>query len=99
MGGGGGGVQTHPPSEKSQKCNTNPNPLKNYEATKPAFNVGPSSACQGNTIKMAFCRRPDDGPLLVLFGSSCPLSNHQKQKKNIARVGPPLAKLSGSSHV
>ena len=26
--------------------NTGPDPLKNHNATKPTFNVGPSSACQ-----------------------------------------------------
>ena len=30
--------------------NSGPGPLKNYEATEPAFNVGPSSARQRNTI-------------------------------------------------
>ena len=37
----------------------------------------------------------DDGPLLVLFGSSIPSST----KKNSVRVGPTLTKLSGSAHV
>ena len=27
-----------------------PDPLKNHEATKPALNDGPSSACQRNAI-------------------------------------------------
>ena len=30
--------------------NTGPNPLKKYKTTKPAFNVGPSSARQRNAI-------------------------------------------------
>ena len=30
--------------------NSGPDPLKNHKATKPAFNVGPSSACQRNTV-------------------------------------------------
>ena len=29
--------------------NTGPNPLGNHKAIKPAFNVGPSLACQRNT--------------------------------------------------
>ena len=37
-----------PPPEKSQKYsfvkNSGPDPLKSHKATKPAFNVGPSSA-------------------------------------------------------
>ena len=40
------------------------------QGTKLAFNVGPSSASQRNAIKMTFCWRPYDGPLIVLFGSS-----------------------------
>ena len=43
------------PPEKAQKkigflSNSGPDPLKNYEATEPAFNVGPSSARLRNTI-------------------------------------------------
>ena len=45
--GGTGGPDS---PEKSQKIgflsNTGPDPLKNYKATKPAFNVWPSWACQ-----------------------------------------------------
>ena len=39
-------------------------PLKNHNATKPAFNVGPPSARQ----------RAENGPLLVVFTSSLPSS-------------------------
>ena len=49
---GGQGVRTTP--EKSQNIgflsNAGPDPLKNHKATKPAFNVGPSSARQRNAI-------------------------------------------------
>ena len=41
--------------------NTGPDPLKNYKATKPAFNVGLSSARQRNAISMAFRWRVDNG--------------------------------------
>ena len=57
------GVQgsAHTPA-KSQKyrvsSNTGPDPLKNHKATKPAFNIGPSSARQYN----AFRWRAYDGP-------------------------------------
>ena len=57
MGGsrGGQGVRT-PFPEKSHKyrviSNTGLDPLKNHKATKPAFNVGPSSA---------------SGPMMALF--------------------------------
>ena len=51
MWGGGGGATGGPDpllTLKSHKSigllsNTGPDPLKNYQATKPAFNVGPSS--------------------------------------------------------
>ena len=81
----GQGVQT--PPEISQKyrvfSNTGPEHLK----TMPAFNVGPSSACQRNPIS-------DDCPLLVVLGSSLP---HYLKKYGV-RVGPPLAKVSGFAH-
>ena len=51
---GGGGAWVPDPPEKSQKyrvsLQTGPDLLKNHKATKPAFNVGPSSARQRNTI-------------------------------------------------
>ena len=47
---GGQGSEPPPPPEKLQNIvflsNTAPDPLKNHKATKPAFNVGPSSARQ-----------------------------------------------------
>ena len=64
--------------------NTGPDPLKNHNATKPAFNDGPSSACQCDTIlMMAHFKWYFD-----------PLSPHQKK----VRVRPHLTKLSGSAH-
>ena len=61
-----------PPPEKSQKYRvfSNTGPLKNHKATKPAFNVGLSSARQRNAILMVFRWRADDGPILVVFGST-----------------------------
>ena len=44
----------HPLPENHKKSgffsNTGPDPLKNHEATKPEFNVGPSLARQRNVI-------------------------------------------------
>ena len=80
-GGGAGGPDppphTHTHTQNNHKnigflSNTGPDPLKNHKATKPSFNVGPSLACQRNAIQMAFRWQADDGPLLVLFGSSLP---------------------------
>ena len=45
---------------------------------------------------MVFGWRADDGPLLVVFGSSLPSST--KQTTNNVRVGAPLTKRSGSPH-
>ena len=54
----GGNRVSGPPPEKSQKLgfvsNTGQDPLKNHKATKPAFNVGPLSARQRNTIYIVF---------------------------------------------
>ena len=61
------------------------------------FNVWSSSAGPANKtpFKWSFAAwRADGGPCLVVFGSSLPSST----KKNVARVGPPLTKLSGSAH-
>ena len=48
------GQEPPPPPWKITKIgflsNTGPDPLKNLKATKPEFNVGPSSARQQNTI-------------------------------------------------
>ena len=67
----GGDRGSGPPPEKSQKYRV---PLQywsgNHKATKPAFNVGPSSACQRNAISMVFRWHANDGPLIVVFGSS-----------------------------
>ena len=63
-----------PPPEKSQKYRVSLQywsvSLENHKATKPAFNVEPSSAHQRNTILMEFRWRANDDPLIVVFGSS-----------------------------
>ena len=79
MGGSkGGGAMSPDPPEKSQNIgflsNTGPDPLKNHKATKPTFNVSHHRPAS----EMAFRWRADDGPLLVLFGSSLPISKTKK---------------------
>ena len=65
--------------------NTGPDPLKNCKATtRPKFNVKPSLGRQRNPIKMAFCWRADDSPLLVVFWSSLLSST----KKNLSKLDP-----------
>ena len=51
-GGGGQGVGTPLENQKNIRfvSNTGPDPLKHHRATKPAFNVGPSSARQRNAL-------------------------------------------------
>ena len=78
--GTGPGPPLPPPPLKNHKnilSNTGPDPLKNRKATKPTFNVGPSSTSQRNAISMAFQRnaismtfrwKANDGLLLVIFG-------------------------------
>ena len=71
-GGEGQGVRIPPEKHKNIRflCNTGPDPLKNYKATKPAFNVWPSSARQRDAISLAFRWRADDGLIKAVFGSS-----------------------------
>ena len=73
---GSGGPDPHP--EKNTKTigflsNTGLDPLKNYKATKPAFNVAP----------MAFRWRADEGPLIVV---SCILPQSTKKTKKKIKV-------------
>ena len=64
--GGGGAGGLDPPEKSGFSSNTDPDPLKSHKATKPAFDVGPSSACQGNLISMVFCWQADV-PLMVVW--------------------------------
>ena len=85
---GTGGLDPPPPPEKIQNIgflsNTGSDPLKKHKATKPAFNVGPSSA----SWHFADC------PLIVDLD---PSSHHHL--KIIVKIRPPLTKLLGSAHV
>ena len=79
---GSGSPSIHTPL-KTHKNIGFPSNTENHKATKPAFNVGPSSARQRNGIK-----------LIVAFGSSLP----SLTKIKVVKVRPPLTKLSGSAH-
>ena len=57
--------------------NTGPDPLTNYKATKPAFNVGISSARQRNAF--------NDGPLIVYLD---PPSTLQLKDPKPVKFGP-----------
>ena len=79
---GGGTRGPHPALLKNHKAirflsNTGTDSLETHKATKLAFILGlPAKRCSNQT---AFCWQTDDGPLLVVFGSSLPSStkNHQ----------------------
>ena len=62
---------------------TSPDPLNKM----PAFNVGLSSARQRNAIYMADRWRADDGPLIVVFGSS--LVSTLVNLKEKSKLDPP----------
>ena len=64
-------------------------PLKNIKATKPAFNVWPSSARQ--RFKWRFA----GGPMTALFSGFC----IQSLPKKSSQSWTPMKKLSGSAHV
>ena len=68
--------------------NTGSDPLENHKATKPAFNVGPTSASQQNSFKSAFRWRAEDDALLVVIGSSLPSSTKSKKIVWFAHVLP-----------
>ena len=61
-------------------------------SAKPAFNAGPLSTRQ----RKAFRWRTDDGPLLVVFGSSLPsLARQKTRKKTLSELSwTPLTILS-----
>ena len=63
--------------------NIGPDPLKNHKVTKPASNVGLSMVRHGGSM------------LAHLWWYLDRLSPHQL-RKNVVKVEPPLAKLSGS---
>ena len=94
--GGTGGLD--PPPLKNHNhigfpSNTGPDPLKKSQGYQANIRCW---AINGTTVKRhlnGVCWRADVGPRMVVFGSSLPLSTN---KKNVDKVGPPLAKLSGS---
>ena len=51
--------------------------------------TGPSSTHQRNAIKMAFRWRANDGPLIVVFGSSLSSRTENKRKKTRQSWTPP----------
>ena len=81
--GGGEGVQTSLKNHKNIGflSNTGPDPLKN-QSYQARFNVG-TLACQRNAISRAFPWQADNGPLIVVFGSSLSSSTKKKPPKNV----------------
>ena len=62
----------------SKLSNTGPDPLKNHKATKPAAMLG-----HHWPPAMAFGLQADDGPFIVIFGSSITSS-----KKKVINLDP-----------
>ena len=85
-----GGRRSGPSPEKSQNIgflsNTGPDLLEKHNASKPAFNVRPSSARQQMPFKRRFAGGPIMVPLLVAFGAS--LSSSTKKKKTLSELDP-----------
>ena len=101
MRGSRGGAESPDPPLKNHKnigflCITGLDPLENHKATKPAFNVGPASACERKAISMAFRWRAHGGPFIAIFGSSIPPStkkqNNTKTKKKLCQSWTPSDK-------
>ena len=95
MCGSDGGPGGRTPSLENHKSigflgKTGPDPMKNHKATKPAFNVGPSSVRQRNGISMALRWWVDNSPLLVFLDPLAPY-----QLKTVVRAEPPRQKNLG----
>ena len=95
---GVGGTGAPDPSLKNHKnigfhSKPGPDPWKNHKATKPAFNVGQSSARQRDAISMAFRWLANNGPLLVVFGPSLPLSIYREKKRFLKKRSSELDPL------
>ena len=86
--GGGGGVQASPGKLLGYPSNAGPDPLENHKATKPAFNVRPSLACQRNADEMAFRWWADVGPPMVGFLSSLISSTKENKNKPLSKMVP-----------
>ena len=100
MGGSRGGGGSGPPLKIHKNIgflsNTGPDPQKNHKATKPAFNVGQSSAPASETpFRWHFAGGPMIAHLKCYLD---PLSPHQLKKK-LSNLDHPLTKPSGSAHV
>ena len=88
----GGTVGRDPPRKITKNigfhCNTGPDPLKYHKATKPAFNVGPSSAHPAKHRLNGVCWRADDGQYIAVSGSSIPSPTAKKRKKMLSNLDP-----------
>ena len=82
---GGGGDRGSGPPEKSQKyrvlSNTGLDPLKITNLRSQHSMLGHHRPASETSFKWRFSWRADDGPPVVLFGSSFPSSKKKKKKK------------------
>ena len=99
---GEGGPDPPPPLKNHKnigfRCNTGPDPLIDHKATKPAFNVGPSSARQQNASYWRFAGGPMITCFKWYFGSILSSYTQKKPKKKNPKK---LSELDpfGSVHV
>ena len=97
-----GGPGSAPPLKNHKKLgflsSTGLDPLKNHKATKPEFNVWPSSARQRTPFKRSFAGGPMMAHLVWHLDPLSPSSTTKNPIKTV-KMGPPLTKLSGSAHV
>ena len=91
--GGGGAGGPDPRKNLGFLSNTGPDPLKITKLSSQHSMLGHHRAIIGKTV-MAFRWRADDGPLIVVFGSSLFSSTNKPQphlipsKKKNVKVGP-----------
>ena len=76
--------------------NIGPNPRKITKLPNQLSMFGQHRHASETPFKWRFAGWADDGPHIVVFGSSFPSSKYKQQKK--VKVRPPLTKLSGSAH-
>ena len=69
------------------------------ETLYPNGSFAPVATCDfAFVIEMAFRWRADNDTLVVVFWIISTSQKRKKERKNFVKVGPPLAKLSGSAH-
>ena len=89
----GGGQGSGPPLKNHKNIgfhsNTVPDSLKKSQSYQASIQCWATIAPPAKRYLMVFCWWADDGPLLVLFGSSLPSSAKRKKKVRVGLPPPP----------